>query len=153
MQPEFGFSEKLQPFDTRGMPEAVKFHQEFQTAFTSMGHCVFTIGGTIPFTIVTQAFNAVTGRQIDHWELLKCGERIWNLKRAINIRRGVTQKDDTLPRRLLEPLTESPAAGKVPPVEEMLKKYNELRGWQEGKPTREKLTELGMPEIAKDIWR
>lgn len=153
MQPEFGFSEKLRPFDITGMPEAVKFHQDFETAFTSMGHCVFTIGGVIPFTTVTQAFNAVTGRQVDHYELLKCGERIWNTKRAISIRMGTTQSDDVLPIRLCEPLKESPAAGKIPPVQEMVKKYYELRGWQEGKPTREKLTELGMAEVAKDIWK
>jgi aldehyde:ferredoxin oxidoreductase len=153
LQPEFGFSEKLKPFEMQGMSAATKFHQDFHAAFTSMGHCVFTIGGVIPFTIVTKAFEAVTGRRVSHWDLLKSGERIWNVKRVFNLRFGVTEKDDTLPGRFLdEPLIEGPAAGKTPPLQEMVEEYYLLRGWKEGKPTRAKLRELGMPEIAKDIW-
>mgnify|MGYP001060487745 FL=1 len=152
LQPEFGFSEKLKPFEKEGMAAAVKFHQDFHAAFTSMGHCAFTIGGVIPFTIVTQAFNAVTGKNVDHWELLKHGERIWNLKRAFNVRMGVTEKDDALPRRFFdEPLNESPAAGKVPPLPDMLEEYYSIRGWKEGKPTETKLAELGIPEITRGI--
>ncbi len=154
LQPEFGFSEKLKPMEIEGKAEATKFHQDFHAVFTSMGHCVFTIGGVIPFTIVTQAFNAVTGRDVNHWDLLKHGERIWNMKRAFNIKMGITEKDDTLPDRLLrEPLTEGVAAGKTPPLREMIKEYYSMRSWKEGKPTREKLTELGMQDIAEDLWK
>jgi len=154
VQPEFGFSEKLKPMEIEGKAEATKFHQDFHAVFTSMGHCVFTIGGVIPFTIVTQAFNAVTGRDVNHWDLLKHGERIWNMKRAFNIKMGITEKDDTLPDRLLkEPLTEGAAAGKTPPLKEMIKEYYSIRSWKEGKPTREKLTELGMQDIAEDLWK
>ncbi len=35
-------------------------------------------------------------------DLLRSGEAIFNLKRLINIRRGITARDDSLPRRLLE---------------------------------------------------
>lgn len=153
VQPEFGFSEKLKPLEIEGKAAAAKFHQDFHAAFTSMGHCTLTICGVIPFAIVTEAFQAVTGRQLDQWDLLKCGERIWNLKRAFNIRMGSTEKDDTLPGRFLrEPLTEGANAGKIPPLQDMLKEYYSIRGWKEGKPTRTKLTELGMPEIAEGIW-
>lgn len=153
MQPEFGFSEKLKPFEIEGKAAATKFHQDFHAAYTSMGHCTLTICGVIPFTIVSEAFQAVTGRQIDQWDLLKCGERIWNVKRAFNIKMGSTEKDDALPGRFLdEPLSEGPTAGKVPLLREMLQEYYSIRGWKEGKPGKAKLTELGMPEIARDIW-
>lgn len=80
--------------------------------------------------------------------LLKCGERIWNVKRILNIRRGLIERDDTLPRRFLEePPTEGPATGETPPLQHMLKEYYSLRGWKAGKPTPEKLTELGIEEI------
>jgi len=152
LQPEFGFSEKLTPFDAEKAVEATRFHQDFHAAFTSMGHCAFTIGGVVPFTLVAEAFTAVTGRKTSHWDLLKCGERIWNLKRAFNVRMGVTAKDDTLPKRLTQPLPDGAAKGKIPPMDEMLRKYYELRGWVDGKPSKGKLEELNMHDIAQDLW-
>jgi len=152
LQPEFGYTEKLKPFELEGKAEATKFHQDFHAAFTAMGHCAFTIGGVIPFTIVSKAFSAVTGKETDHYGLLTCGERIWNIKRAFNLKMGITEKDDTLPKRFLEPLPDGAAARKVPPLKEMLKKYYELRSWENGKPTRARLEELEMPSIAKDLW-
>jgi aldehyde:ferredoxin oxidoreductase len=153
VQPEFGFSEKLRPLEIQGKAEATKFHQDFSAAFSSMGLCGFTVCGVIPFTIITEAFTAVTGIETDHWGLLKCGERTWNLKRAFNIKMGSTWKDDVLPKRILEePLNTGPAAGKTLPFREMLDEYYSLRDWKEGKPTKSKLIELGMPEIAKDLW-
>ncbi len=151
MQPEFGFSEKLTPFDLEKDIEATKFHQDFHAAFTSMGHCAFTIGGVVPFDLVARAFTAVTGREIDHWGLLKCGERIWNMKRAFNVKMGITQKDDMLPKRFLQPLPDGAAKGKVPPIQDMLKRYYELRGWIEGKPSLEKLEELDMQDVSRNL--
>jgi aldehyde:ferredoxin oxidoreductase len=84
--------------------------------------------------------------------LLKCGERIWNLKRAFNVRMGVTAKDDTLPKRLTQPLPDGAAKGRIPPMDEMLGKYYELRGWVDGKPSKGKLEELNMHDIAQDLW-
>jgi len=152
LQPEYGYTEKPKPGDWERMVEATKFHQDFHAAFTSMGHCAFTIGGVIPFTLVAEAFRAVTGRSEDHWGLLKCGERIWTMKRAFNLKMGVTEKDDTLPKRLLIPLTEGAAAGMVPPLKQMLTKYYELRSWRDGKPSKEKLEELGLGSLIKDLW-
>jgi aldehyde:ferredoxin oxidoreductase len=153
MQPEYGYLEKLPAFVEEGKPEAVKFHQDFAAAYTAMGHCQFTIGGVVPFDLIAKAFSAVTGREIDHWGLLKIGERIWNLKRAFNVRMGVSEKDDILPKRFAEePLQEGATAGRLPPMKTMLKKYYSLRGWKEGKPTKEKLEELELSKLISDLW-
>ncbi|MEN6396713.1 MAG: aldehyde ferredoxin oxidoreductase C-terminal domain-containing protein, partial [Methanoregula sp.] len=76
--------------------------------------------------------------------LLKTGERIWNLQKLFNIKRGFGRKDDTLPPRLLnEPLKEGAPAGQVWRRDEMLDEYYRLRGWdKEGTPTPEKRKEL-----------
>ena len=37
--------------------------------------------------------------KIDTAELLKIGERIWNLQKLYNIKRGFGRKEDTLPAR------------------------------------------------------
>jgi len=153
IQPEFGYETKLQPFDQGQAARATKFHQDFNAAFTAMGHCQFTIGGVIPFNMVAEAYSAATGEKVDHWELLRRGERIWNMKRAFNIRMGVTPAEDTLPRRFLaEPLKEGAAAGKVPPLVNLLQEYYALRGWEDGRPSRQKLCELGMEDVASDLW-
>jgi len=153
IQPEFGYETKLQSFNQEQVAQATKFHQDFSAAFTAMGHCQFTIGGVIPFDIVAEAYSAATGEKVDHWELLRRGERIWNLKRAFNIKMGVTSAEDTLPRRfLLESLREGAAAGKVPPLGNILEEYYAIRGWEDGKPSKRKLHELEMVDVAADLW-
>jgi aldehyde:ferredoxin oxidoreductase len=84
----------------------------------------------------------------------KTGERIYNLEKVYNIREGATRKDDTLPPRLLEdPMPEGPAQGQVVNLEPILDSYYEFRGWDnDGKPTKEKLTELGLEWVIDQIY-
>ena len=78
----------------------------------------------------------------------------WNLKRAINIRMGLTAENDKLPKALLEPFLDGGSAGFVPDIMGMLITYYEARGWDlaTGKPSREKLFELGLGDVAVDLW-
>jgi aldehyde:ferredoxin oxidoreductase len=65
-------------------------------------------------------------------------------------REGFNEKDDTLPKRLLEePMPEGPAKGYVVPLKEMLRDYYKLRGWEKGIPTLRKLRELELEDLAK----
>lgn len=94
--------------------------------------------------------NLVTGWDVTLEEFLKTAERIFNLKRLINVRRGVIRKDDMLPLRLLHQKRggDGLAAENLPPLETMLDEYYSRRGWSEtGIPTREKLAELGLPSL------
>jgi aldehyde:ferredoxin oxidoreductase len=86
--------------------------------------------------------------------MLKCGERGWNLKRAINNRMGLTRANDKLPKAMLEPFPDGGSAGYVPDFEAMLSAYYQARSWdfETGKPFRTKLIELGLSDIAKDLW-
>ena len=65
-----------------------------------------------------------------------------------NVREGITRKDDTQPRRLLEEKSPSPgrAFGHVVYLKPMLDEYYQLRKWniETGIPTREKLRELDL---------
>ena len=84
------------------------------------------------------------------------GERIYNLARAFNIREGFGKKDDKLPLRFFkESVPEGPLKGhpiKIRDFNKMLKEYYELNGWDgNGVPTKEKLVELGLEGIAKDM--
>ena len=87
-------------------------------------------------------------------ELLAAGERGWNLKRAINIRMGLTGANDRLPKALLEPVPDGNSAGFIPDFAAMLESYYVARGWdpKSGKPSPERLNALGMTEISRDLW-
>ncbi|MHA1579873.1 MAG: aldehyde ferredoxin oxidoreductase C-terminal domain-containing protein, partial [Candidatus Freyarchaeota archaeon] len=87
---------------------------------------------------------AATGYDFEIGELVKIGERIFNLKRLFSVREGLSRKDDTLPKRFLEEKhTKGPCAGQVVELEPMLNEYYAARGWnEEGVPTKEKVSEL-----------
>ena len=86
--------------------------------------------------------------------MVEAGERGWNLKRAINNRLGLTRENDRLPKPLLKAYQDGGSAGFVIDLDAMLESYYLARGWdvQTGKPSKEKLTELGLDWIVKDLW-
>ncbi len=88
----------------------------------------------------------VTGAGYTMKSMMLAGEGIWNLERLFNLAAGITAKDDTLPKRILEvPLLSGQAKGQVVRLGEMLPEFYKLRGWNEkGVPTQEKLEELGL---------
>ena len=136
---------KLDPFETKDKASWDKIFQDLTAALDSSGICLFTtfaIGGPE----IAEYLKAATGMEINADELMKIGERIWNLERLFNLKAGLTGKDDTLPERLLkEPISSGPAKGKVVELDKMLPEYYQLRGWDNGGiPTKEKLKELGL---------
>ena len=84
-------------------------------------------------------------------EVNKIGDRIFNLKRIFNNRMGVTRKDDRLPKLILTPLKEGGTLGNVPDFDKQLREYYEHRRWDwlSGKPMKEKLQELELPNISE----
>jgi aldehyde:ferredoxin oxidoreductase len=130
----------------------VAFHQNWRSACDSLVMCLF---GNIAPEMIVGLVNAACGYVTSVDDLLLCGERGWTIKRAINIRMGLTRANDRLPKALLEPLVDGPVTGYVPPLEEMLTAYYKVRGWnpETGKPTPEKLTELDLGWVIQDIWK
>ncbi len=126
-------------------------HQDWRTMFNAMVMCIFA---NVEPDEQTQLINAACGLNWTMEDLMKAGERAWNLKRAINNRMGLTRANDKLPKALLEPLKDGGSAGFELDLPGMLYSYYEARGWdlETGKPSREKLLELGLDDIAKDLW-
>lgn len=125
--------------------------QGFRDLFDSMCMCKFS---TVSPTNLSDALNAITGWNFSPMDLYKCGERSLTLKRAINNQLGITRKDDKLPRICTQALKEGASTGKSPDMDLLLKEYYEFMQWDwaTGKPTKEKLVELGMPDVANDLW-
>lgn len=122
--------------------------------FNSLVICVF-LNDLLPMRFKTYGpvVRVVTDWNVSVEELAEIGERIFNLQRMFNIREGINRKDDTLPKRLLEtPLEEGPAKGFTVKLDEMLEEYYEVRGWSEaGIPTEQRLKELGLSYVTKDV--
>ena len=126
-------------------------HQDWRTIFNAVVMCIFA---NVEPEMQVKLINAACGLDWSMEDMLKAGERAWNLKRAINIRMGLTRANDKLPKALLKPFAEGGSAGFVLDFETMLSAYYEARGWdiETGKPLREKLSELGLEDVAMDLW-
>ncbi len=126
-------------------------HQDWRTVNNSLVMCIFA--NVSPETQV-ELINAACGLHWDVEEMLRAGERGWNLKRAINNRLGLTRANDKLPKALLEPYGEGGSAAYRLPFDAMIKAYYGARGWDPGtgRPTKEKLLSLGLDDVARDLW-
>jgi aldehyde:ferredoxin oxidoreductase len=126
-------------------------HQDWRTVFNSIVMCIFANSDP---EMQVKLINAACGLDWTIEDMMKCGERGWNLKRAINIRMGLTASNDRLPTAMLKPFPDGGSAGYVPDVDAMLRAYYQARGWDEetGKPSRDKLLGLGLEETANDLW-
>ena len=86
-----------------------------------------------------------TGMKMNIGKFIRCGERSYNVERAVNARFGVSAENDKLPKRL----TDIPQDPKRPdtrvPLEQMKKTYYRARGWEKnGLPSEKKLKQLGI---------
>jgi len=163
--PEIGIDETTIPKNYRDRlysgPEKVKLNKivgDLFALFDSFVVCKWTVypcGGT-KITTLNEIVAAATGWDVTINELMKTGERIFNLCRAFNVREGITRKDDTLPKRFTEPLPEGPYKGETlssGTLTEMLNYYYEFREWDKGTgvPTKKKLEELELGYVAKEL--
>jgi len=134
--------------------KVLKDLEDALTVFDAMGTCKFMGMALATEDWVDMIANCV-GWKFDVSDFRKLGERIYNLARAFSVREGLTRADDSLPKRLLEdPLPEGAAQGhKVEKLGQMLDAYYGFRGWDKktGKPTPEKLKELGLDYVIGKI--
>lgn len=140
-----GAPQKLDPFETEEKAGWNKAFQDTTAIVDSSGICLFNTFA-IGAPEILEYLKAATGVEMTLEELMKAGERIWNLERLFNLKAGITGKEDRLPDRLLnEPMPGGPAKGQVVQLSKMLPEYYELRGWdKDGVPTKERLKELGL---------
>ncbi len=126
-------------------------YQSFKDLFDSLTLCKFA-----PFspTLICEMLNAVTGWNYDPAMLLQAGDRSMSLKRAISNKFGVTQAHDRLPDVCMAVMTDGATAGVKIDMDLMLKEYYGYRGWspETGRPTREKLVELDLENVAADLY-
>ncbi|MDI3297559.1 MAG: aldehyde ferredoxin oxidoreductase family protein [Bacillota bacterium] len=130
----------------RGKAELLKTFQDLHAFSDSMDVCKFSAFAESAENYAAQ-FSAVTGWKITAEDVMRIGERIYNLERYYNNLAGFTGRDDTLPRRFLEEPAAGGSEGSVAHLDEMLAEYYALRGWQDGVVPESKLQELGIEPV------
>jgi aldehyde:ferredoxin oxidoreductase len=151
--PELGYPAQLNRFTIEGKGVLTAKTQNFGCMLDSLVVCIFlsTLQRVQPSNFV-ELINRATGWDMDLNEFMAAGERIFNLKRMFNVRRGISRKDDTLPPRILTHRRGTGgAAESLPFLGYMLSEYYSFRGWsEEGIPTDEKLSELGLQQCLNE---
>ena len=143
-----------------------KISEDWYSLFNSLGICeMHTVNRFYHIDSCAELYSAATGIEMDPQALITAAERNWNMYKALNVREGFSRKDDAFPRKWLEPIRT--ADGKEirltdyfgrkalvrDDLEKMLDDYYDERGWgiKDGIPTKQKMTELGLDGVARDL--
>ena len=127
--------------------------QNYVGVYNPLGLCKFVVKAEIGPQRLSEIVNAALGWDWAAKDVLRVGARLFQLKRLINLRLGMSAADDCLPQRLLcEPLPTGEAAGILPDLDLMLPVYYRLRDWDaEGRPSAERLAQLGIQQLDHGI--
>jgi len=120
--------------------------------YNNLTVCKFMVNnGGLTISDIALEYEYVTGIKLTTIQMLKTAERGIALQRLVNIRDGITRKDDTLPPKMLQHAIVGGRAGKAPVAfDKMLDDYYILRGWDNnGIPTKESLVSIGLGDYVK----
>lgn len=131
LKEEIGLTTQVKKFstDVAEVAEAVIKIQDGSEAYSACGGCIFGFWFIHELTPWIDGLNAITGRSYSVETWMEAGKNIVDMKRNFNIKCGITKADDTYGKRFFTPLAKGGARNNVPPLENMLPKYYELRGW------------------------
>jgi len=151
MVPEFGIL-PLDRLTSAGQAEPAAKYQSWKDLFDALTLCKFA---PLSPTQVSAFLAALTGWEVTPPDLLAAGDRSINVKRAISNKLGLTRDGDKLPSVVMQAYTDGTIPGQTPDMDLMLKDYYAFRqwDWETGRPTKQKLVELGLDNVAQDLYR
>ena len=120
-------------WDNSEKVDLVIYHQHIRSLFDMLGVCrLLWIELGFHEDFYAELYSAVVGRKYELDELLVRSRDLYDMTRAINVKRGATKADDYPPDRTFVPIHSGPLAGKVcdrNEYDQMLDMYYEKRGW------------------------
>ena len=142
-----------------GKAELVIWFEKLHAVFNSLGLCLMAGSGWTCMgpTHYAKLYSACTGLQVTPQEIMRSGDRIFNLMKAFMVREGFSRKDDNWPRKFYHvAYPGGPYEGHIlskDKMDRLLDEYYELRGWdiRSGVPTRKTLVELGLGYVADEL--
>jgi aldehyde:ferredoxin oxidoreductase len=139
-----GIPEPTDRLKPEGKGELLKIFQDMLAFSDSMNICKFSSFSENAEHYAEQ-YSTMTGIPMTADDVMKAGERIYNLERYYNNLAGFNKReDDFLPKRFTEEPASGNSAGVVSRMDIMLEEYYQVRGWKDGIVPQEKLRELGI---------
>jgi aldehyde:ferredoxin oxidoreductase len=121
------------------------------------GICAFVYSNFPRADVFREFMVAVTGWGDNLEDLAMTGERILNIRQAFNTREGLNQARFKVPGRMLgnPPFEKGPHAGITIDKDTWIKGCFAAANWdlETGRPTREKLVQLGLNDVAEELWK
>jgi aldehyde:ferredoxin oxidoreductase len=151
-----GAMPEYDPMSLKGRGKPHKHGAMITEVYNAAGICMIVIGdGYGHINDLIEAFQTITGWDIDMDEIQKTGQRIVTMRQAFNAREGI-KTPWKFPDRMMgiPPKTEGPRAGITINADEHFNEYYQELGWdiKTGKPGKETLLELGLDDVAKVLW-
>jgi aldehyde:ferredoxin oxidoreductase len=144
--------EIIEPSNPGAKGRVVWWHENYKMLMDCLGLCfvpviAVTVFGDplMLFEEMGEIYQAVTGRDTE--TLFKSAERAYQVERSYNALLGITKKDD---------VRHGTKRGKQDPINQpgMLDEYYHYRGCSsEGLPTRKRLQEVGLSDVAEDLTK
>jgi aldehyde:ferredoxin oxidoreductase len=133
------------PLEWKGKGELVRIFQDLAAFSDSLDLCKFSAFAQGADEYALQ-WESATGEACSAEDVMKAGERVYNLERYYNNLAGFREGSDTLPKRFTEEAsTLSGSKGHVSELDQMLEEYYAVRGWKDGVVPEEKLRALEIP--------
>lgn len=141
-----GYDHPLDQHDSGNAAKLAYDYQNYMQLYNPLGLCKFIAKGNVGPDMLCDLVNKSMGWNWSVEDYMETGERLFQLKRMINNRFGITRKDDKLPVRLTTLARPTgKAAGVLPDMDRIMPEYYSLRDWdEEGKPKKERLEKLGL---------
>jgi aldehyde:ferredoxin oxidoreductase len=150
----FGTEQAVNRLSVEGKGRLVKRSMIVSAVLDALGICKVPVLSVIgDFSLENEAAltAALTGWDLDAEALALAGERIVNLEKLFNLRHGAGREDDDLPDRFTEERVTDPGPtqGMTVDTRKLVADFYAAMGWDErGRPTPEKLGELGLEAFA-----
>ncbi|MEE8396430.1 MAG: aldehyde ferredoxin oxidoreductase C-terminal domain-containing protein [bacterium] len=151
---EMGLPARSNPFDPVEVPTVVAKMLGRRHFEDSLGTCLFTTRTTLKNLCDT--INAATGWDYTPEEAIRFSRRTAVYLRAFNLRCGIGPELERPSQRYGSTQTNGPGKGKAigDHWDDMVKTWYELVEYDQptGKPKKELLQRLDMPEVEKELW-
>ena len=139
-----------------------RYMEDAMVVKNSTGLCaIYTVHGPLLLDSLAEIYSAATGIEYSAGDMMKAGERAFNVYKLLNVREGFTRKDDRFPDLWLKPLDTPEGKEEMTDyykihsitkddLQHLLDDYYMEREWdkEKGIPTREKIEELRLNECS-----
>jgi aldehyde:ferredoxin oxidoreductase len=142
-------------YQGRGAPH--KMGASICQAYNAAGICMIVLGdGYGHFDLLIEALKVITGWDFTREEMIKTGERIEAIRQAFNVREGIKTPWEYPDRMMgIPPKQAGPRKGITLKKSDLYDEYYQALDWdtKTGKPSQQRLKELGLADVAKALYK